>query len=186
MRLFTGIDLSSDVLEHLRLLVGKLQPTARINWSTVTNLHITTKFIGEQPETELTPLKEALARVPLPPPFNVAIRGLGWFPNQFAPRVFWAGVEAPASLWDLARDTEVALEPLGVAREERRYSPHLTLARIKTRLNLDRLLSAIDALPSSDFGSFTVQGFNLYLSQQGSSGSVYTKLVTFPLNGAVS
>jgi 2'-5' RNA ligase len=186
MRLFTGIDLSSEVHDNLRLLVSKLEPAARINWSPVANLHITVKFIGEQPETELAALKKALARVPPPPPFDVAIRGLGWFPNQFAPRVFWAGVEAPALLSDLARDTEAALEPLGIVREDRRYSPHLTLARIKTRLNLDRLLRAIDALPSADFGAFTVQTFNLYLSKRGPSGSIYTKLATFPLNGGAS
>ena len=186
MRLFTGIDLSSEVLDNLRVLVDKLQPSARINWSPIANLHITTKFIGEWPETGLPALKEALTRVPLPPPFHVAIRGLGWFPNQSDPRVFWAGVDAPAPLRDLARETEAALQLLGIAREERRYSPHLTLARIKTRLNLERMLGAINALPSADFGAFTVQAFNLYLSQRGSSGSVYTKLGIFPLNGAAS
>jgi 2'-5' RNA ligase len=186
MRLFTGIDLSSEVLANLRVLAGKLQPAARINWSPITNLHITTKFIGEWPETRLLALKEALARVPLPPPFHIAIRGLGWFPNQSEPRVFWAGVDAPAPLRDLARETEAALEPLGVTREERRYSPHLTLARIKSRPNIERLLRAIDALPSADFGAFTVQSFNLYLSERGSSGSVYTKLATFPPNGGAS
>ena len=186
MRLFTGIDLSSEVLDNLRVLAGKLQPEARINWSPISNLHITIKFIGEWPETRLLALKEALARVPLPPPFQVAIRGLGWFPNQSDPRVFWAGVDGPAPLWDLARDTEAALEPLGIAREERRYSPHLTLARIKTRLNLQRLFREIAALPSADFGAFTAQAFNLYLSERRSSGSVYTKLAAFPLSGGVS
>ena len=184
MRLFTGIDLSTEVLDSLRSLTIRLQPLARINWSPVANLHITTKFIGEWPEAQLGVLKTALAGVPLPLPFDVAVRGLGWFPNLFTPRVFWAGVEAPVALRDLARQTEVSLEPLGVAREDRPYSPHLTLARIKTRPNLDRLVRAIDALPSTDFGAFQVYAFHLYLSERGSVGSVYTKLATFRLEGS--
>lgn len=186
MRLFTGIDLSSEVLANLRSLTGKLQPAARINWSPIANLHITTKFIGEWPETQLAALKAAIEGVRKPAPFEVSVRGLGWFPNQNAPRVFWAGVEAPPALHDLARHTEDALESLGVAREDRRFSPHLTLARVKTPQNLGKFLQTIESLPSTEFGSFQVPAFHLYLSEPGPGGSVYTKLATFQLNGSAA
>ncbi len=91
--------------------------------------------------------------------------------------MFWAGVEAPAELTALARDTDLALAKLGVEPESREYSPHLTLARIKETVPaLTLRLEDVEA----DFGSFVADRFYLYLSKPGRSGSVYTKLSEFP------
>ena len=180
MRLFTGLDLSEDVLANLARLLGRLRPTARIRWSPVENFHITTKFIGEWPPGRLHELTAALAALPPRPAIAVSIRRVGFFPNPHAPRVFWCGIEAPG-LEALAADTGRATAALGIAREDRAYSPHLTLARIQERLNLQPLRETIAALDSLEFGSFTATGFFLYESRRGPSGSVYTKLAEFPL-----
>ncbi|MFB3776579.1 MAG: RNA 2',3'-cyclic phosphodiesterase [Bryobacteraceae bacterium] len=179
MRLFTAIDLPEDVRDRLAALIGRLRPSARLKWSAAGNLHITTKFIGEWPAERLEELATALRGVPGRAPVAVAIRGLGWFPNPRAPRVFWAGVEAGSLLEELARDTDLALTRLGVAREDRPFSPHLTLARIKEPAPLDRLRDAVSSLPSVEFGQFTVDRFCLYESQLRPSGSVYSKLQEF-------
>jgi 2'-5' RNA ligase len=113
-------------------------------------------------------------------PISVSIEKLGFFPNPHSPRVFWAGIHAGDSLASLARDTEAALIPLGVAKEERAYSPHLTLARIKTSGKQPALLQAVAKLPSLEFGSFVADWFFLYQSRTAPSGSVYTKLAEFP------
>ena len=180
MRLFTAVDISLEVVGALDRLVAQLRPTARIKWSPAANLHITTKFIGEWPDARRAQIEEALRGLPSRPPIPIAIRGLGFFPNARAPRVFWAGVEAPASLGELARETERALDGLGVAMEARAFSPHLTLARIKEPLPLDRLHHVIAALPSTEFGAFTADRFHLYQSALHPSGSVYTRLSEFP------
>ena len=181
MRLFIGIDLTPEVIANLEDLLQRLKPAAQINWSPPRNLHITTKFIGEWPEERLPELKSALATLPGRQPITIAIEKLGFFPNPHSPRVFWAGVHAGDGLAGLAHDTEQALAPLGVAKEERQYSPHLTLARIKTPGKQPALLQAVARLPSLDFGSFTADRFHLYQSRTAPTGSVYTKLAEFPL-----
>ena len=74
----------------------------------------------------------------------VHIRKVGFFPNPHSPRIFWCGIEAPG-LAELAADTDRATAALGIAPEKRAYSPHLTLARIKERLDLQPLREAIAA-----------------------------------------
>jgi 2'-5' RNA ligase len=180
MRLFTGMDLPPDIVTNLEELLVRLKPSAHINWSPPRNLHITTKFIGEWPEERLPELKAALAGLTLREPIPVSIEKLGFFPNPHSPRVFWAGIHAGDNLASLARDTEAALIPLGVAKEERAYSPHLTLARIKTPGRQPALLQAVAKLPSLEFGSFIADRFSLYQSRTAPSGSVYTKLAEFP------
>jgi len=184
MRLFTGLDLPPEIVHNLENLLNTLRPAARIAWSPPTNLHITTKFIGAWPEERLDELKAALARVPKPGPIPVAIRGVGFFPNPHAPRVFWCGIEAPG-LDRLAADTDRATAALGVESEKRAFSPHLTLARIKERLDLHPLQQAIAALPSLEFGRCEARSSFLYLSQPGPKGSVYTKLAEFSLSSGV-
>jgi 2'-5' RNA ligase len=110
----------------------------------------------------------------------VSVRHVGFFPNPHAPRVFFCGIEAPG-LRELAAATDAAVNALGVPRETRPFSPHLTLARIKDRLDLQPLREAIVALPPLEFGSFTAGSFFLYQSVLRPSGSVYTKLAEFGL-----
>ncbi len=181
MRLFTAIDLPVAITDKLSALVVRLRPEARIHWSPTGNLHITTKFIGELPEQRLGELAAALRRLAGYDPIPITVRGLGWFPNARSPRVFWAGVEAASSLGALARDTDEAAARLGVARELRPYSPHLTLARIKEPVPLDRLRAAIAGLPTVEFGEYVADRFCLYRSELKPSGSVYTKIEEFLL-----
>ena len=183
MRLFTAIDLSSEVVENLDELLGRLRPTARIKWSRLANLHITTKFIGDWPEERLDELAGALGSVPKPGAIPVSVRGLGWFPNPRAPRVFWAGIEAGDGLLRLARDTDGRTRELGIPAERKRYSPHLTLARVKGPADLSVLRGAIEAIEPAEFGSFTAEKFFLYQSELRPEGSSYTKLAGFPLGG---
>jgi len=181
MRLFTGLDLPAEVANNLEGLLARLRPTARIAWSPPANLHITTKFIGEWPENRLPELQSALSVLASRPVIQVSIRRVGFFPNPHSPRNFWCGIEAPG-LAELAADTDRAAARLGIASERRAFSPHLTLARIKERPNLQALREAVAALPSLEFGKFTASAFFLYRSTLRPTGSVYTKLAEFPLS----
>jgi RNA 2',3'-cyclic 3'-phosphodiesterase len=179
MRLFTALDLPPEIVDRLGQLIARLKPVARIKWSPPANLHVTTKFIGEWPEERLDELKSALASIPSRPPIAVNIHGLGFVPNPKSPRNFWCGVVAPG-LAELAADIDAATAPLGIAGEKRPYSPHLTLARIKDRLDLRPLHHRISE-EALDFGPFEAGAFFLYRSQLKPTGSVYTKLAEFPL-----
>src|SRR5262249_48073162 len=158
MRLFTGLDLPADVVANLEELLRRLKPTARIAWSPPANLHITTKFIGEWPEAGVNDLMKALSDGPSRDPIRVSIRQLGFFPNPNSPRIFWCGVEAPG-LERLAADTDEVLGALGIGRENRAYSPHLTVARIKERIDFRPLRDAIARLGWQGFGAFEYGSF---------------------------
>src|SRR4051812_47073535 len=119
MRLFTAVDLSDDVRNRLDTLIASLRPRADLRWSAASNLHITTKFLGEWPENRLEELQAALRNLPARSPIEIAIDGLGWFPNSHSPRIFWAAVQGGDSLAALARDTEESLARLGIPAEER-------------------------------------------------------------------
>jgi len=175
MRLFTAIDMSSEVQSHLSALLDRLRPAAKLSWSTAEKLHITTKFIGEWPEERLDEMKRALGKVTAPVAIKIAVRGLGWFPDQRDPRVFWAGVQGGEELKLLARATEQAVHAIGVPLEDREYTPHLTLARIRKRGRLDELKKTVESLKSTDFGAFEARAFHLYLSRAGR----YSKLAEF-------
>lgn len=185
MRLFTGLELAGDVAGNLEDLLRRLKPAARIHWSPPENLHVTTKFIGEWPEARLGELKAALGDLPGRAAIAVRIRQVGFFPNAHSPRNFWCGIEAPG-LAELAGDTHLATAALGVAREKRDFSPHLTLARIKPThpggpVELQALHKAIAGLATLEFGGFAAGSFFLYRSTLRPAGSVYTKLAEFPL-----
>ena len=179
MRLFTALDLPARPAAELESLVERFRPLAALRWSVAANLHITTKFIGEWPEARLDELKAALEGVPrLAAPIAVKLSGLGWFPNPHQPRIFWAVVKAPPALGGLAASTAECLEPLGIARENRPYTAHLTLARIgQPQPDLAPLRRAVAGLESTEFGEFEAREFHLYVSESGR----YGKLASFPL-----
>jgi len=181
MRLFTAIDIPDEIRQALHSFVRRLRPLATLRWSAAENMHITTKFIGEWPETRFNEMRRALAAVCEPPAMDsiaITIKGVGWFPDARRPRVFWAGVEGGESLHALASRTEQATGTLGIPVETRVFSPHLTLARIGTGAVLLPVRAALQALPSGggfDFGSFEASEFFVYLS----AGGKYTKLESY-------
>jgi 2'-5' RNA ligase len=180
MRLFTGLDLPQGTKDWLGELIHRLKPAAQARWSRVDNLHITTKFIGEWPEARLVELKQALAGVG-GPPMEVKIRGLGWFPNPHAPRVFWVAVDGGRALGDLASMTDTATARLGVPVEKKAYTPHLTLARVEPRTDLTALRREVARLPDLDWGSFIANAHSLFESRAEPGGTRYVKLAEFAL-----
>jgi 2'-5' RNA ligase len=183
MRLFTGLSLPYEVRRNLELLIEHLKPLAPLNWSPAGNLHITTKFIGEWPEGRIMDLREALRGIPRYGAFEIAFRGIGWYPNPHHPKVLFAGVAAESGLAQLADLTEDACVRIGIPQDTRAYSPHLTLARIKDP-RLPQLLAvkqAIAELPAADFGLMKAAKFNLYESKLQPGGSVYSVIEEYPL-----
>lgn len=186
MRLFTAIDLPQSILLRLERLVAALRPEALVNWSPLDNLHITTKFIGTWPEARIEELHEALAEVAPRPSFEVDVRQLGWFPNERSPRVLWAGVHGGVPLASLASETEERLASLGVPSEDREFSPHLTLARIKSPVPLRGLRQKVEELQPAPVGKFLVSQFTLFRSDPGSNASIYRKLREYKFEAALA
>jgi len=186
MRLFTAIDLPSEILRRLERLLSALRPEALIKWSPLDNLHLTTKFIGEWPEERLDELHAILRRATRRRAFDVELRNLGWFPNDRSPRVLWLGVEGGPELRALAQDTEDGLTALGIAKEEREFSAHLTLARIKSPVPLSNLRAKVQEMQPAAMGKFPVSHFSLFRSRPGTNASVYEKLMDYQFESAMA
>ena len=148
--------------------------------------HITLKFIGEVPAEKAEDIKAALAAVHFTSPIKISFHGLGFFPSERRPRVFWAGMEASDELGALAAAVETGLEPLGIAREQRAFLPHLTLARFDSPSDLQRLHAAIAAAGPLEFGGTLAKEFHLYQSVLKRGGAEYTRLATFHSSGGES
>jgi 2'-5' RNA ligase len=180
VRLFVALDIPEEVRTALGALIEKLGPACRnARWVRVESAHITLKFIGEATAEKADDIKTALAAVPLTSPIKISFHGLGFFPNERRPRVFWAGMEAGDGLGALAAAVETALEPLGIAREQRAFSPHLTLARFDSPSDLQRLHGTIAAAGPLEFGATIAKEFHLYQSVLKRGGAEYTRLATW-------
>lgn len=176
MRLFTGLSLPPDASQQVTALIHRLRPLASLSWTKPEKLHVTTKFIGEWPESRLPELKAALLTVRVPEPVSIHVHGIGWMPNPRHPFSIHAEVEPTPALSTLNTMLEAALEPLGIPREQRRFRPHVTLARIRKHEPIGNLRREIEQIPF-DLTPFRAESFILYLSDSGT----YTKLEEYPL-----
>ena len=181
MRLFVALETPAAVRENLADLLKSLRAVSpQTRWVRPENLHVTLKFIGEVPETRLAAIRSAIAGVRSDQPVTLDFRGLGFFPNDEHPRVFWVGIAASQNLKSVAADIDKAMEKLGIPREQRPFSPHLTLARFEPPGLPDKLRSAIQENAARDFGSLRTSQFHLIESKLKSSGAEYTTLERFP------
>src|SRR5271166_2890660 len=129
MRIFIALDIDDAIRERIQRFLEGVQgfaPDAR--WVRPESLHVTLKFIGEKPDEAVEAIKAALAGVQAEP-FEITFRGYGFFPTPKAARVFWVGIDAGPPLVNLATAVDDATSGLGIPKEDRPFSPHLTLAR---------------------------------------------------------
>ncbi|MCX8028782.1 MAG: RNA 2',3'-cyclic phosphodiesterase [Brevinematales bacterium] len=176
-RLFIAIDipdnikkLFSEITQNLNTLKAKTVP--------IENIHLTIKFIGETNKTN--EIIECLKLVKQPN-FIIFISSVGIFGNLYNPRVFWVGVERSDELKSLHQNIENKLLGLGISRDDREFSPHITLARFKIQPEIKKLEKLIEKYKNTTFGSFTVENFILYKSDLSNINPIYTKLGVFKI-----
>ena len=199
MRLFIALDIDDAIRERIRtFLEGVSGFASDARWVRPESLHVTLKFIGEKPTETLDAIKSVLSKVAAPP-IELAFRGYGFFPTPKSARVFWIGIQSGPELATLAQAIDDATAKLDIPKEDRAFSPHLTLARRAggsgaprwsksdgPNQAFERLSGKLAAMSSLDFGTMTAREFFLYQSQLSREGSRYTKLEAFPLRGSGS
>jgi 2'-5' RNA ligase len=185
VRLFVALEIPSTVRENLAALLKQLREiSSQPRWVRPENLHVTLKFIGEVPPEKLGAIRQGLSSLHSNSPVKLEFRGLGFFPIEKRQRVFWAGINASPNLKILAADIESAAEKVGVPREERPFSPHLTLARFQPPGLPEKLRSAIQDNQAREFGALETRQFHLIESKLKPSGAEYTTLESFTFAGA--
>jgi len=194
MRLFIALDIDDAIRERIALFMDGVAPFAPdARWVKAESLHVTLKFIGEQPDSSVNQIRGVLQSVSVPRT-EIHLRGYGFFPTSKSARVFWIGMEAGSQLAALAAAIDDATATLGIPNEDRVFSPHLTLARSrggsgsprslttdKPNRAFERLQEKLASRPTPEFGTMTPREFFLYQSQLSPKGSKYTKLAAFAL-----
>src|SRR2546427_6932406 len=180
MRLFIAVDLPNELREQLGQVQRELEPLTRTaRWVAPASIHVTLKFIGEVPEKRMEAIHTALTGLTWKA-FTITVRGVGFFPGNRSPRVFWAGMEAPP-MQNLAEQLDSRMERLGFEKEKRAFRPHITLARARDSRIDSSLVTAAAQYAEHDFGSFTVDRVFLFKSILKPSGAVYERLKEYLL-----
>lgn len=185
-RLFWAVNLPAPLKAKLASLQEKLKQTnADAKWVEEQNLHLTLQFLGDVDAQKTASLTGNMQNVLDGfPAFRLLLGGLGFFPNARRPRVFWAGITGDLpSLKRLHEQVQKANLLSGFPAEEREFSPHLTLARLRSNRGLSALLKAVEELGDSaaDLGELSVTSVDLMKSELSRRGPTYTVLAAIKL-----
>jgi len=182
VRTFVAIEIEKPILDRIEDIRDVLREAdADIKWAERENTHLTLKFIGEIDAAQVEPIKAALqALAARSSPFELAVRGVGSFPKGH-PRVIWVGADEPTgALQRLQEGVDETLAGFGVERDDREFSPHLTLGRVRSGRNIRKLMSILESIPA-ELGNSRVGSFTLFESKLTPRGPTYSALAVIRL-----
>jgi 2'-5' RNA ligase len=191
VRAFIAVDLPADAKGSLASTIELLQATLpghEFGWVRSEAIHLTLKFLGNVDESRVPTISEAVsAAVEDIAPFDLRLDGTGTFPPRRRPSVVWAGLNGDLeALLALQAPIESAMASLGFASERRDFRPHLTLARIRSRLSDIKVRALGNALGTIMHGveeAFTVDEVRLIRSELLPDGARYSTIGTAKLSG---
>ncbi|MBK9374543.1 MAG: RNA 2',3'-cyclic phosphodiesterase [Holophagales bacterium] len=202
IRAFVAVPVEDPVVK--RRLAGArslVPPLPGLRWIPESQLHFTLKFLGEIEEERVAAAKaatsaaivaiaaaRAVTESPVPAaPFRLGLEGLGAFPSRGSARVLWAGCgDGADALSALASAVEEAFTAAGFRREERPFSPHLTLARVKDPDTGRRLARALETVPPEPFGVVSVSSLVLFRSELTSRGADHSELLRVAIESSAA
>lgn len=180
-RLFIALDMpTAPRVELARLCTGL--PGAR--WTPASQMHLTLCFLGETEGSAFLDLREALADIRAEA-FSLGLRGLGFFPPRGTPRVLWAGIKANPALLHLQARVLACVRRLGLPLEQRKFLPHITLARL-SEASLPKLQGYLSTYALFSVPAFPMQSFCLYSSLLGRAGATHLVEAEYELGPACS
>ncbi len=188
LRAFLAAELPTPLQDKIHAATNGLRQSLRddlIRWVPARNVHLTLKFLGDISPSSIELIKQMLlAEGAAFPVFDVQVEGLGCYPNARRPRVLWVGLKAPAELASLQRAIEAAAARLGYESEERGFSPHLTIGRVRQNASsgdLQKIRTALEENQIALLGSTRIEAIHLFKSELRPEGSIYTRLFSAPL-----
>jgi 2'-5' RNA ligase len=190
IRSFIAIELPSTVKQELTTLEGVLKKRSSqvVRWVDPQGIHLTLKFLGDVASDRIDEINMAIDEVTQGlSPFRLELQEVGAFPNLNRVQVVWVGMKGELDkLAYLQKQIESNTEQLGFPREERAFTPHLTLGRVRNYTSPDDRKKLGQILSQTPFASsqiITVDSVNLIKSQLTNLGAIYTRLYSSPLKG---
>ncbi len=178
-RVFIAIDISDEARAKVAAYIEDLRRSAhelRVGWERPEKLHLTIKFLGDVDDRHLNDIEQAVKRLAANfVCFRSEIKGTGQFPPKGDPRILWLGVEDRGSFSEIARSLDRELANAGFEPEKRRFSPHLTIARLREP-SRSRDLAVFHERNKFEPVGFEVREIAVYESRLLPKGSVYTKI----------
>lgn len=187
LRAFVAVELPVEIRQAAGNATSVLQKKigSLVRWVPAENMHLTLKFLGDIAPSNVDMLAQMLrAEADLFNCFELRFAGLGSFPSLKRPRVIYIGIQAPTVLEALQRGIESASYRLGYESEERGFSPHLTIGRVKQNVagtEQQTIRRALEETKIDALGTARVDSVHLYKSDLQPTGSVYTRLFSAPL-----
>jgi RNA 2',3'-cyclic 3'-phosphodiesterase len=184
MRCFVALESDEVICDQLEAAQKFFKPLGgKVGWCTREQMHLTLKFLGAVAE-DLVPqviaaLKTAASDIA---PFEMAVEGVGAFPPSGQPRVLWVGIRECPPLMELQERIEKQLNPLGFPREDRDFTPHLTLGRVKERIDTKGYRNVLAQQKDFFAGNQKVDKVILFSSILKPTGAIYTPVEEIILN----
>ncbi len=182
MRTFIAIELPEPIKNSLARLIDKLKETsADVKWVQPQNIHLTLKFLGERDDKKVDRITEILDEVAKNhKAFPIRINALGAFPNMSSPRVIWVGIDqGDIETKSIFKDLEDSICKVGIPKEDRAFSSHITIGRTRSAKGITELSQAIASLNDSigkDKLEFTAGSITLFKSTLTPKGPIYEAL----------
>ncbi len=184
IRTFIAIELPGNIISSIRKVQEGIKSYGfKVRWVRPENIHLTLKFLGNINEADTEKIGRAIFdAVKEYPPISLAAKGIGVFPGVKRPRVIWVGITGQVEpLIGMQKTLDDKLEAIGFPKENRPFKGHLTLARVKGKIDSKRLSEAMKEFQEFEAEPFTADQIILFKSELKPTGSVYTKLLSASL-----
>jgi 2'-5' RNA ligase len=189
IRTFIAVEIPEKIISSIaRVQEGIKNYGFKIRWVRPESIHLTLKFLGNIEAADTENVGRAVFRASKEyTPLSLQVKGIGVFPGIKRPRVVWVGITGQLeTLFGLQKTLDKNLEAIGFSKEKRPFKGHLTLGRIKKKIDTNTFIEALDTFGNFETETFTADRVVLFKSELKASGAVYTKLMSARLDGHVT
>jgi 2'-5' RNA ligase len=183
IRCFIAVNLTEEVRKSLADVISELRKSrADVKWIPPGNIHLTLKFLGNTDDSLVPAISESLSKkLSHYKPFYIKIADVGCFPSEKHPRVIWIGMEGADELKEIQKDVDAEISTFGFAPDDRPFSPHLTIGRVRSARNLTELMKYFEGFKAADFGTIAIRDIHIMKSDLKPAGAEYSSLAEIPL-----
>ena len=183
IRSFISIELSDDIRRSMADLIAELRKAgADVTWMPTEKIHLTLKFLGNTDDSLIPKIKEEISKKLLHyNAFYIKIVGVGCFPSEKRPRVLWVGMENSDILQSIQKEMDTEVAGLGFAREDRPFSPHLTIGRVRSQTGIAEMLRRLAEFRTAYFGVIEVKSIHIMKSELKPAGAEHTSIAEIPI-----